>query len=112
MEKDPSEFEDPFAESEGAAEAGFEADDPDDVSHTGFKSGAGADPLDDIEELLECPTCEAVLDGATGDGPADVDEGDIRVPIDCPSCGAKLTLVVASALPDALGADLSVEHRR
>jgi len=113
MEKDPSEFEDPFAESEGAAKTGFEADGADDVSHTGgFKSGAGMDPIDGIENVLECPTCEEILDDATGDGPADVNEGDIRVPIDCPSCGAKLTLVVASALPDALGADLSVEHRR
>jgi len=103
--------DDPFAE--GTSETGFEDDDdPDDASHTGgFKPGANSIPLDDAEKLLECPTCEEVLDDATGDGPADVDEGDIRVPIDCPGCGTKLTLVVASALPDALGADLSVELR-
>lgn len=110
-EMDSGPGDSPFGETD-AAESGFEADDDlDDVSHTGsFKSGAGNVPLDDAEKLLECPSCEEVLDSATGDGPADIDEGDIRVPINCPNCYAELTLFVESALPDALDDNFSVEQ--
>ena len=43
--------------------------------------------------------------------PAIVDDETVRVGFDCVECGAALVLVVASALPDALGMDLTVERR-
>lgn len=71
----------------------------------------GDDPDADAVDVLRCPTCDDVLEGDAGTVPASVDDGEIRVPFDCPACGAPLTIVVESALPDALGVDTSVEPR-
>lgn len=65
------------------------------------------------DEALRCPDCEvtvSVID-RHGEVPASVEDGVIRVAIDCPDCGAPLAITIECALPDALGADLSVVRR-
>lgn len=63
------------------------------------------------DEPLQCPGCSELLEGDAGEVPVAVDDGVIHVPFDCPDCGAPLVICVESALPDALGVDVSVEHR-
>lgn len=63
------------------------------------------------DDVLRCPTCDEVLEGDFGEVPTAVEDGEIRVAFDCPACGAPLEIVVESALPDALGVDLTVERR-
>jgi hypothetical protein len=61
---------------------------------------------------LTCPRCGTVLEGDFGT--VDVATGDeqIRTAIECPDCDAPLTVVIESALPDALGVDVWIEDRR
>jgi transcription elongation factor Elf1 len=75
-------------------------DDTDDVD--------GADGYDDT---LRCPACGELLEGDAGDVPTSIDDGEIRVAVDCPACGAPLEIVIESALPEALGVDVTVEPR-
>lgn len=64
------------------------------------------------DDVLRCPACDELLEGAATTVPVG-DEGDeIRVDVECSACDAPLAIVVSSALPEALGVDLDVERRR
>lgn len=63
------------------------------------------------DEVLRCPDCGELLESDAGEVPVSVEDGVIRVAVDCPDCGAPLALTVESALPEALGVDLSVDRR-
>lgn len=63
------------------------------------------------DEVLRCPDCGEHLEGDAGEVPVSVEDGVICVAVDCPDCGAPLTITVESALPEALGVDLSVDRR-
>jgi transcription initiation factor IIE alpha subunit len=63
------------------------------------------------DEGLRCPDCGELLEGDAGEVPVSVEDGVIRVPFDCPECDAPLAITVESALPEALGVDLTVERR-
>jgi len=61
-----------------------------------------------------CPRCGSSLADRLDGVAVATDAGDdsVRVPVDCHDCDAPLTLVVESALPDALGVDVYVKDRR
>jgi predicted RNA-binding Zn-ribbon protein involved in translation (DUF1610 family) len=63
------------------------------------------------DEGLRCPNCGEALEGDAGEVPVSIEDEVIRVPFDCPECDAPLTITVESALPEAIGVDLSVERR-
>lgn len=64
------------------------------------------------DDVLRCPDCGELLEGDAGEVPVSVEDGEIRVPFDCPACDAPLTITVESALPEALGVDVTVDRRR
>lgn len=66
--------------------------------------------LHDTGELT-CPRCGELLEGDFGEVTADVSDGAIRTPFDCPECDAPLVLVVENAFPEAIGVDVWVEDR-
>ena len=63
------------------------------------------------DELLRCPDCGEALEGDAGEVPVSIEDEVIRVPFDCPECEARLAISVESALPEAIGVDVSVERR-
>lgn len=70
--------------------------------------------LHDVDQLT-CPRCGHLFE----DQPEDADSGvevsgdtdQIRLHFDCPTCEAPLAIVIESALPEAIGADVWVEDR-
>ena len=66
---------------------------------------------DNNAKLLTCPRCGEPLEEVTGElEPASVET--VRVPFDCPSCEARLVVIVEGTSADVSDGDIWVEDRR
>lgn len=57
----------------------------------------------------DCPACGETLEGKMPNATDESHDEKIVVEFDCPACGERLRHVAESALPDALGVDVSLE---
>jgi len=63
----------------------------------------------DYEYPSDCPACSERLEGKMPNASDESHGEKIVVEFDCPECGERLQHTAESALPDALGVDVSLE---
>lgn len=64
-----------------------------------------------MNDFTHCPACDSPLEGEVeAVGVARDGEDSIRTSFDCPECSEPLLLTIESAMPDALGFDITLER--